>query len=147
MIDVTAEIVIARPRAEVAAYATDPDNATKWYAQIERVEWETDPPLGLGSRVSFVARFLGRRLAYTYEIVGLVPLELLRVQTDRGPFAMETTYRWADTATGTRMSLRNRGGPSSLARLFDPIAARAVRRSTRKDLDRLRRILEAPTAP
>ena len=147
MIDVTAEIVIARPRAEVAAYATDPDNATKWYEQIERVEWETDPPLALGSRVSFVARFLGRRLAYTYEIVELVPLELLRMQTDRGPFAMETTYRWADTATGTRMTLRNRGGPSGLARLFDPVAARAVRRSTRKDLDRLRRILEAPTAP
>src|SRR5581483_4889429 len=71
MIDVTTEIVIERPRAQVAAYAADPSNATEWYEQIERVEWQTAPPLAVGSRVAFVARFLGRRLAYTYEVVEL----------------------------------------------------------------------------
>src|SRR4051812_38802555 len=105
LVDVLTEIEIDRPRAEVAAYAADPEHATAWYENIESVEWKTNPPLGVGSRVAFVARFLRRRLAYTYEIAQLVPGERLVMHTADGPFPMETTYAWSDTATGgTRMT-------------------------------------------
>jgi hypothetical protein len=52
--------MIERPRAEVATYTSDPDNAPEWYSNIEAVEWESPKPLAVGSRVAFVARFLGR---------------------------------------------------------------------------------------
>jgi uncharacterized protein YndB with AHSA1/START domain len=106
--DVLTEIEIARPRAEVAAYAANPNNATAWYENIESVEWRTPQPLGVGSRLAFVASFLGRRLSYVYEIVELAEGERLVIRTADGPFAMETTYTWADSAAGTRMTLRNR---------------------------------------
>jgi uncharacterized protein YndB with AHSA1/START domain len=141
-VDVTTQIEIARPRAEVAAYAADPNNATAWYANIERVEWETEPPLAVGSRVAFAARFLGRRLAYTYEIRELVPGERLVMSTADGPFPMETTYTWANSAGGTTMTLRNRGEPSGLSKVAAPALAGAMRRANRKDLARLKRILE-----
>jgi uncharacterized membrane protein len=142
-IDVATRIEIARPRGEVAEYASDPDHATAWYANIESVEWKTPPPARVGSRVAFVARFLGRRLAYTYEVRELVPGERFVMATSAGPFPMETTYEWSDAdADATTMTLRNRGEPSGFPKLFAPLMAGAVRRANRKDLARLKRLLE-----
>jgi len=142
-VDVETQVEIDRPRAEVAAYAADPENAPRWYQNIERVEWRTEPSLAPGSRVAFVARFLGRRLAYTYEIRELVEGERLVMSTSDGPFAMETTYEWADApAGGTTMRLRNRGEPSGFGRIAAPALAMAVRRANEKDLARLKRLLE-----
>jgi hypothetical protein len=142
-VDVQTVTEIARPRADVAAYAADPTNATAWYQNIETVEWQTPPPLALGSRVAFGARFLGRRLAYTYAITEYVPGERLVMRTAEGPFPMETTYTWADTpAGGTRMTLRNRGEPAGFSKLVAPLMATAIRRANRKDLRRLRELLE-----
>jgi hypothetical protein len=143
-VDVVSDIVIARPRAEVAAFAGDPSNAPAWYVNIESVEWETPPPVRLGSRMAFVAHFLGRRLAYTYEIVELVADERLVMRTAQGPFPMETTYTWEPAGEGaTRMSLRNRGEPSGFGKLAAPFMAAAMRRANRKDLAQLKALLEA----
>ena len=142
--DVVTTIVIGRPRPEVAAFASDPDNAPSWYENIESVEWRTPRPLAVGSRIAFAARFLGRRLAYTYEIVELVPGERLLMRTSESPFPMETTYTWEEAAGGdTRMTLRNRGEPAGFSRLVAPFVAGAVHRANRKDLGRLKRILES----
>jgi uncharacterized membrane protein len=142
-VDVLTEIVIARPIAAVAAYAADPDNVPRWYVNIDSVEWLTDPPLAVGSQVAFVARFLGRRLAYTYEIVEHEPDQRLVMRTAQGPFPMETIYTWeaVDSAT-TRMLLRNHGEPAGFAALSAPVVAAAMRRANQKDLARLRSLLE-----
>jgi uncharacterized protein YndB with AHSA1/START domain len=142
-VDVTTEVEIDRPRAEVAAFAADPDNAVAWSGRIDGVQWRTPRPVAVGSRIAFVARVAGRRLASTYEVRELVAGERLVMSTAEGPFPMETTYAWADTASGgTRMTLRNRGGPTGPARLAAPLVARAVLRATRRDLSRLKSLLE-----
>jgi uncharacterized protein YndB with AHSA1/START domain len=143
-VDVLTEIVITRPAAVVAAYAADPSNAPAWYGNITSVTWETSPPLQAGSRIAFTARFLGRRLAYTYEITDFSPAERLVMRTAQGPFPMETTYTWrAVDDCSTRMALRNRGEPAGFPRLAAPVMAIAMRRANRKDLRALRVILEA----
>ncbi len=142
-VDVLTEIVINQPRDKVAAYVADPTNAPDWYVNIESVEWKTAPPLRVGSRMAFVARFLGRRLAYTYEIVDLVPGQRLVMRTAEGPFPMETTYTWEEVGGGsTRMTLRNRGEPSGFSKVSAPLMAAAMRRANRKDLAALKRLME-----
>lgn len=142
-VDVMTEVVIDRPREVVAAFAGDPANAPRWYVNIKSVEWQTAPPLAVGSRLAFVARFLGRRLAYTYEIVELVPESRLVMRTAEGPFPMETTYTWEPAGEGrTRMTLRNRGTPSGFSKLLAPFMETAMRRANQQDLARLKGLLE-----
>jgi hypothetical protein len=145
-IDVTTEIVIARPRHEVAAFAVDPERAALWYVNLRSVEWKTEPPLVVGSRIAFVAEFLRRRLAYVYEVVEHVPGERFVMRTAEGPFPMETTYTWRDAGEhGTAMTLRNRGTPQGFSRLVSPLLSLAMRRANGHDLALLKVILEART--
>jgi uncharacterized membrane protein len=142
-VDVSTSIVIHRPRSHVAAYASRPENAPSWYPNIKGVRRLTSPPLAVGSRIAFTAQFLGRRLEYVYEVVESVPGERLVMRTAEGPFPMETTYYWETTPEGhTRMTLRNRGDPNGLAGVAAPAIALALRGANRRDLARLRTILE-----
>lgn len=137
------EVVIDRPVGQVAGYAGDPSNAPRWYKNIESVDWKTPPPMTVGSKLAFVAHFLGRRLAYTYEVIDLIPGRRLVMRTAEGPFPMETTYTWDAVDKGrTRMTLRNRGNPSGFSRIAAPLMAGAMRRANRHDLDNLKNLLE-----
>ena len=143
-VDVETSIDIGCPRTVVAAYVSDPDNATQWYVNIKSVNWETPRPAVVGSRVAFVANFLGRRISYTYEVRDIVPGELFVMSTAEGPFPMQTTYAWQDLpGGGTIMTLRNEGEPTGFGKVAAPVMAAAMRRANQKDLARLKGILEA----
>lgn len=142
-VDVKTEIEISASRERVAAFAGDPANAMAWYRNIKSVVWETPPPAVVGSRLRFVAQFLGRTLEYTYEVREIDPGRRFIMSTDQGPFPMETTYTWDDARQGaTRMTLRNRGESSGFAKLSAPIMARAMRRANEMDLRQLKDLLE-----
>jgi len=142
-VDVETSIEIDAPRSQVAAFASDPENAPRWYVNITSVAWETQPPARVGSRIAFVAHFLGRRIAYTYEVRELVSDEKFVMSTAEGPFPMRTTYTWADTPDGgTLMMLRNTGEPSGFGQVAAPVMAAAMKRANRKDLQALKALME-----
>jgi uncharacterized membrane protein len=143
-VEVETSIDIECPRTVVAAYASNPDNATAWYVNIKSVDWETPRPAVVGSRVAFVANFLGRRIAYTYQVREIVPDERFVMSTAEGPLPMQTTYAWQDSpGGGTIMTLRNEGEPTGFGKMAAPVMAAAMRRANQKDLARLKGILEA----
>lgn len=142
MVNVHTEVVINRPRPDVAEFAADPDNAPRWYVNIHKSQRLTDGPLGVGSKVAFIAKFLGRELNYIYEFIDYVPGEKLVMRTAQGPFPMQTTYTWADDGGGTLMTLRNSGSPSGFSKLAGLVMEPMIRRENRKDLHRLKAILE-----
>ena len=146
MVDVLTETYIRCPQNKVADYSAEPDNAPQWYTNIKSVEWKTSKPLSVGSQIIFIARFLGRQLRYTYEVVEYIPHQKMVMRTAEGPFPMETTYTWESVnSAGTRMTLRNRGEPSGFSKLLAPFMAKAMRKANKKDLARLKQILEQPS--
>jgi uncharacterized protein YndB with AHSA1/START domain len=144
MVDVITEITIQAPIAEVWDYTANPDHAPEWYVNIKSAVWKTPKPLRVGSQVSFVAQFLGKKLNYTYEFKELVPRQKLVMQTAEGPFPMETTYtlKKIDEHT-TRVTLRNKGIPTGFIKIVSPFMAAMMRNANKKDLIKLKKIIES----
>lgn len=142
-VDVTTEIEIERPVAEVADFSGDPQKAPQWYVNIKSVEWARSENWVLGSQVAFVAHFLGRRIAYTYELVEFVPHQRMVMRTAQGPFPMETSYTWrAIDAQRTWMQLRNQDDAQGFSAIMSPFMSMAMRRANQKDLRRLKAQME-----
>ena len=143
MVNVVTEVIIERPVNEVAEYVANPDNAPSWYKNIKSVKWESPHPLKLGSKITFVAHFLGKVLEYTYLVSEYRPGEKLIMQTEQGPFPMQTTYTWIGIDRGkTKMVLRNTGSPSGFSKLISPFVSLMMRRANNHDLKKLKMILE-----
>ena len=142
-VDVATEIVIDAPVEKVAEFASNPNNAPVWYVNIWSVLWKTQPPLQIGSEIAFKAQFLGRQLSYIYKVVEWVPGLRLVMQTSDGPFPMKTTYTWhAIDDSKTHMKLQNSGYPSGFSKLFAPFMSLMIRNANKKDLLRLKELLE-----
>jgi len=143
MVNIYTEIIINTSLEKVAEYAVNPDNAPEWYDNIQSAIWITPKPLVIGTKIDFVAHFLGRKLAYTYEIVEFEQRKKLVMCTAEGPFPMETTYIWEKIDDNTtKMSLRNKGIPSGFSKLFAPFMAVMMKRANTKDLNKVKKILE-----
>jgi Polyketide cyclase / dehydrase and lipid transport len=140
-IDVSTEVQIRRPRAQVAGYMFDPRNDLAWTQGIVACRPLSDGPLRPGSRVERTAVFLGRKFAYQYEVVAADGDRFVEMVVDK-PFPMNVRYELEDAAGGTVARIRARGDARGFFRVARPLLARMVRRSIAADLAALRRNLE-----
>ncbi|MGG0174821.1 SRPBCC family protein [Gottfriedia acidiceleris] len=143
MVDVITEITIDCPIEKVSEFASNPENAPKWYININSAEWKTEKPLVVGSKIAFKARFLGKDLAYIYEIIEYTPGKKLVMRTANGPFPMETTYTWSKVNdSSTLMTLRNKGNPKGFSKAITPFISLMMKKANMKDLRTIKRIVE-----
>jgi len=143
MVDILTEIEIKRPVTAVSDYAMNPDHAPEWYVNIHSAEWKTPRPIMVGSQIAFKAKFLGRELAYIYEIMEYEAGKKLVMRTAQGPFPMETTYTFEPLDENlTRMTLRNTGIPTGFSMVFSPFMSTMMRKANMKDLKKIKSILE-----
>jgi hypothetical protein len=140
---VTVERVIHAERQRVAAFAMDPGNDPTWIGALTDAELLTDGPVGAGTRVRRVARFLGKSIEYVNEIEVYEPPERLVMRSVKAPFPMTVAYEFEPVGEGTRMRIRTTGDASGFYRLAGPLLSRQVERGVAGDLERLARVLEA----
>ena len=143
MVDVSTEIIINLPKEKVTEFALDPANVPDWCTHIKSVEWDHDAPLRAGAKLVFNEQIMRRPHKQVYEVVEIIPGQKVIMKSQSNGLRMETTVAWqAINENTTCMTLRNRGQPRGFSKLMAPIMARAVRRANRKDLERLKAILE-----
>ena len=141
-IDVAAETLIERGRADVTAFAMDVAHEPEWIGGVVEATQLGDGPLGEGTRVARAAKFLGRRIEYVNEIIEYEEGARLRMKSVAGPFPMEISYEFEDAEDGTLARIRVQGEASGFFRLASPLLAPMVRRSVRRDLGTLKGLLE-----
>ena len=142
-VDITAQTIIEKPRAEVAHFATNPVNDTRWIGGVSKVEVLTKAPFGKGTRVARVANFLGKNFDYVLEVVEYAPDTLLAMRSVKGPIPMTVTYEFADHGQHTDVLVRVEGDPSASINIAGPMVKTMVKRTVKQDLERLKGLLEA----
>jgi uncharacterized membrane protein len=143
--EVQAEAVVARPREEVAAYASDWRNDPAWIRALSDVRLLTDQPFAVGAQVERVASFLGKRIEYVNEVIEWEPGRRLVMRSVKAPFPMTVVYEFEDAGEGTRMRIRTQGDASGFYKLAGPLLDRAVKKGVEGDLAQLKRNLEGAT--
>ena len=142
-IDVKTELLIQRSRADVTSYAMNPDNDPVWISGIVEAKMLTDPPIGRGTQVARIAKFLGKRIEYVLEVVEFEPTSLMHMKSIKGPFPMEVSYQFEEADEATLARIHVKGEASGFFRIASPLMARSVKKSVTNDLKALKQLLES----
>lgn len=142
-IDVTARTEINRPADEVAAYAFEPMNDPVWIGGITKANLLSLRPVGKGTQVQRLAKFMGKIIDYVLEVETFEPGRLMIMRSIKSPFPMVVTYRFEPIGPDkTDAEIRVQGSPKGFYSFADFLMAPMVRRNITSDIKRLKKILE-----
>ena len=115
-------LVVGRPVAEVWAYFEDPANVPEWQGGVAEVRKETDGPVGVGTRLTEVREFAGRRIESTLEVTAHEPERRFDLRVVNGPIAFEIEHTFEPVDGGTRITFSGAGEPGRRMKLVPTIA-------------------------
>jgi uncharacterized protein YndB with AHSA1/START domain len=143
MVRVEASVDIMRPIAEVFAYVTDPTKTPEWSSLALACTLEGSGPIGVGSRMRTIGKFLGRRLESTAEVTRYDPPTKFAMRDISGPGRFEIERQLESVGEGTRYRSTIVGESGGLFKLADPAVAALMKRTVETDLHTLKVLLEA----
>lgn len=139
-------ILINRPIADVFAYVSDYSTHSKWAGAV-RVDMLTEGPMGVGTKVYYVDRFMGREVGMESEITRYEPPNRMGYKIVRG-MAAEALQTFTEENGGTRMTWEYWANPSGMMKLFkvaEPLIVKQGQKTLKESLARLKAELEKPS--
>ena len=141
-VDARAEVVITRPREEVAAVMFDPKRDKLWIGGLRNVFPRSSGLLSKGAKVERVGDFLNRRYSANILVTDSEPNKFVELSSDE-PFEMKVRYELSDATEGTLVKLRIQSiGENEYKQMPAAIFAKAVNDAARADLQALKKHLE-----
>jgi len=140
-VDSKAEIVIERPRSEVAKFMFDPKCDAIWMSGVSKSFPMESGLLAKDARVNRDGTFLGRKYSANVVVVSAVPDTSLNLSSDE-PFELTTTYDLEDVDGGTKVKLRVQGIAEDQYKVPPAVLIKAMTETLNEDLKRLKRHIE-----
>ena len=147
MIRVETSVHIGRPSDEVFAFISNFENNPLWQSGQIKARFTSDGPLGVGSTYDQVAKFLGRQIVSTFEVLEYEPGRRIKASSTSGSFPITFTRVVESVDGGAQVSAVVEGDSSGFFRLAEPIMARMVQRSVEMDYRNLKRLMESEEQP
>lgn len=143
MTEVRAEVEIERAAGAVFDYLADMENNPTWQRGQQSCVWTSEPPLALGSTYDQRARFLGRDIVSSFEVVEFEPGRRIRITSTSGSMPIDVTRTVEPLGSDRcRVGAVVRGEPPRAFRILGPLLDRLVARSVNADYERLKAELE-----
>ena len=136
-------IVINRPVETVYTYLADVRNNPKWQVGILETRVETDGPATVGTKITDVRTFIGRKIEITYEIVEMVPNKLLGLKSISGPFPFKGTTTLDSVDGGTRVTTAFEMEATGFFKLAEGLVTSGLKKDLESSFAKLKEILEA----
>lgn len=156
MFTLETKILIRRPVDEVFAFVADQTNTPRWQTGLVEVRRVTPGPIGVGTEHIFVRSMLGRRYESRTRYVDYDLDRVVAFEVDDGTVSGRVTYRFNagdpdDTqvataptmASSTLVTCEMQFSLHGIARVTEPFLRRQIERESRKDDQRLARVLES----
>ena len=142
MIKVTSSVVINKPVADVFAYTTDPNTATKWQGGVEAVIPE-GPQDVAGSKYTEVRKFMGQDMKSTLQITLYEKNAKWGAKVLSGPVPYEVIQTFVVEGLGTRVTTDVQGEPKGFFKIAEGALQGQLKKSLDEDGQRLKKLLEA----
>ncbi len=139
----TSEVIVNRSAADVFDVVADMSRNPEWQKGMKSCVWTSDGPIGIGSTYDQVARFAGKEILTSFEVVEFEAGDRIRIKSTKSTFPLDITREVHSINDGSsRVVATVAGEPGGLMKLLRPITKLMVTRSVRGDYARLKSQLE-----
>lgn len=142
MIKMEQSVIINRPQEVVFAFVANPENETKWQADLVEAKFTTNGTVGIGSKGRDRRQFMGKPVETTWEVTEYQPDHKMAFRVITGPIPFHGAYLFEPVAGGTKFTFSAWAKTKGLSKLFDPLVNRMGRKQYERDLAALKAVLE-----
>ncbi len=139
-------VVIDRPKVDVFAYMQDPTKTTLYNSNLKEFAKISDGPVGKGTQYRGVAKVAGRKIEWTSEITEFEENRHWHNRSMESPVSFEIDVT-AKVLEGSTHATFHQESPRFFegfdGKLADPLVTRMYARDVRRNLAKLKDLLEA----
>lgn len=142
MITVDKSIFINQPVEKVFAFISDPANDKEWQDGVISSEKTSDGPIGVGTTMRLVQKFMGREMDNTAQVTVYEPPNKMCFKTTSGPIQFEACTTCVAQDGGTQLMLHAEGEPGGFFKVAGPLVKGQLEKTLESDLKNLKEVLE-----
>ena len=135
--------VVGRSAEEVFAYLTDSEKLPEWQSMVSESRQDSPGPMGVGTRVTNVRNFLGRRIESQAEVTAHEPPRKFDLRVVSGPVPFQISHTLEPRDASTIIRVEAQGEPGGFFKLAEPLVGRQAERQFKNDFATLKDLLEA----